>query len=84
MIYISTSPQNGSYLTLIQYNLLNRKVIKQFLVLGFLDMLQACGILVLCPVIEPMSPIVEAWNLKHWTTSEVPKNRYCFITVLLL
>ena len=33
---------------------------------------QACRILALRPGIQPMPPAVEAWNLNHWTTREVP------------
>ena len=33
----------------------------------------ACWILVLWPGIEPVSPAVEAWILKHWTAREVLK-----------
>ena len=29
---------------------------------------KACGILASCPVIEPVSPVVKAWSLNHWTT----------------
>ena len=30
-----------------------------------------CGILVPQPGIKPMSPVLEAWSLNHWTTREV-------------
>ena len=32
----------------------------------------ACGILVSRPRIEPAPPALEAWNLNHWITREVP------------
>ena len=38
----------------------------------------ACGILVPRPGIEPVRPAVEAWNLNHWTSREVPKLIYFF------
>ena len=31
----------------------------------------ACGILVLQPGMKPVSPALEAWSLKHWTTREI-------------
>ena len=35
---------------------------------------KAYGILASCPGIEPVSPVVKAWSLKHWTTREIPLN----------
>ena len=37
---------------------------------------KACGILASCPGIEPVSPVMEAWSLKHWTTREIPLNNF--------
>ena len=37
----------------------------------------ACRILVPQPGIEPTPPAVEAWNLNHWTTKEIPVSS-CF------
>ena len=34
--------------------------------------LEACGILVPQPGIEPVFPAVEVWSPNHWTTREVP------------
>ena len=34
---------------------------------------EACWIFVPQPEMEPVHPEVEAWSLKHWATSEVPK-----------
>ena len=36
------------------------------------------------PGIEPMPPAVEAWNLNHWTTREIPRQVYIFLTFLCL
>ena len=33
-------------------------------------------ILVLAPGIEPVSPVLEAWSLNHWTTREVPEPQF--------
>ena len=38
----------------------------------FLAAHMACGILVLCPGIEPVLPAVEAQSLSHWNTREFP------------
>jgi len=35
--------------------------------------LEAWGILVPPPGIEPVSPALEAWSLNHWTAREVPR-----------
>ena len=32
------------------------------------------GILTPQPGIEPRLPVLEAWNLNHWTTREVPES----------
>ena len=46
--------------------------------MGFLGGLcrTACRILVPRPGIEPTPPAVEAQNLHHWTTREVPSNGF--------
>ena len=38
----------------------------------------ACGILVPQPGIQPTSPALELWTLKHWTTREVPLDIYLY------
>ena len=38
----------------------------------FLPCGTVCGILVPRPGIKPVSPALEAWSLKHWTTRDVP------------
>ena len=38
----------------------------------FLPHREACGFLLPCPGIKPMSPAVEAWSPNHWTAREVP------------
>ena len=43
-----------------------------FLLFYFLLYHAACRILVPQPEMEPTSPAVEVWRLKHWTTREVP------------
>ena len=46
--------------------------------------LEACGILVPQPGIEPVFPAVEVWSPNHWTTREFPEIyiffSYCFET----
>ena len=37
----------------------------------FLPHREACGILLPCPGIKPVSPSVEAWSPNHWTAREV-------------
>ena len=44
----------------------------------------ACGILVPRSGIEPMPPALEAQNLNHWTTREVPCLKYFNLPVSLL
>ena len=39
----------------------------------FLSYPASCGLLIPRPGIEPVPPAVEAQNLNHWTTREVPK-----------
>ena len=54
-----------------------------FIYLDFWSCHAACRIIVPCPWIKPVPPVLVAQSLNHWTTREVPIER-CLCTSLLL
>ena len=46
--------------------------------------IKACGILVPWSGIEPMTPVVEAGSLNHWTTREVPCPHFWYLHLFVL